>query len=340
MEGTVEKKTAAPAKPTMKDVARESGVSLATVSKVINRITVREDSRRRVEAAIQKLGYQLNAYARALKTNKTMCIAVVLPSLKHPFFAHLADELTACLMKRGYLCQLMITNYDPEAEQKCFSLVRSNRSDGVIALTYSPKLVLDETIPIVTIDRYFSSNVPCVSSDNYRGGELAAEKLLELGCRRLLFLRISAQVPGETDKRCAGFENMCRQRGAAYETLILRDEETEAPFFRFLEERICGGSLEFDGIFCNSDALAFRVRRFLQEQGVAVPGQVQLIGYDGIADHFTENRVCSTIEQPLKKMAETAVRLLLNPSDASAGINVCLPVRYVPGGTTRDGADQ
>ena len=333
------KKTGAGANPTMKDVAREAGVSLATVSKVINGISVREASRLRVEAAIKKLGYRLNAYARALKTNKTYCVAVVLPSLKHPFFAHLVDELTACLMKRGYICQLMITNYDSEAEQKCFSLVRSSKSDGVIALTYSPELEIDGSVPVVTIDRYFNSNVPCVSSDNYRGGELAAEKLLELGCSRLLFLQISDQVPGEPDKRLAGFENLCRQRGAAYETLVLRSEETETPFFRFLEERVCGGRLEFDGIFCNSDGLACRVLGFLKEKGVDVPGRVQIIGYDGIVDHFTGEHSCSTIEQPLQKMAEAAVRLLLNPGDALGGMNLCLPVRYVPGKTTRDGAE-
>ena len=87
------------APPTIKDVAREAGVSLGTVSKVINGIPVGESYRRRVEQAIKDLGYHVNTYARGLKTNKTNCVALVMPSLHHPFFAHLTDELTACLMR-------------------------------------------------------------------------------------------------------------------------------------------------------------------------------------------------------------------------------------------------
>ena len=78
--------------PTMKDVARECGLSLATVSKVINGQPVGKISRQKVEAAIEKLGYRVNAYARALKSSKTYSVALVMPSLKHPFFAHLTDE--------------------------------------------------------------------------------------------------------------------------------------------------------------------------------------------------------------------------------------------------------
>ena len=85
--------------PTMKDVAREAGVSLGTVSKVINGISVGEQYRRKVEAATKKLGYQVNNYARGLKTNKTNCVALVMPSLRHPFSAALTDELTNCLMR-------------------------------------------------------------------------------------------------------------------------------------------------------------------------------------------------------------------------------------------------
>ena len=239
--------------PTMKDVAREAGVALGTVSKVINGIPVGESYRQRVEDAIEKLGYRVNSYARGLKTNKTNCVALLMPSLRHPFFAILTDELTACLMKHGYRSLLMITNYDPEAEKKCLILGQQNKVDGVIALTYSPYLDVDGTIPMVTIDRHFGSSVPCVSSDNFRGGEMAAEKLVELGCRKLLFMRIGPRIRGEADKRSAGFEAACRRLHTDYEQIILDDEDTEAPFYAFLSEHIRGGKLDFDGIFCNTD---------------------------------------------------------------------------------------
>lgn len=322
--------------PTMKDVARESGLSLATVSKVINGLPVGKKSRERVEAAIEKLGYRVNDYARALKSSKTYSVALVMPSLKHPFFAHLTDELTKSLMNKGYRAVLMITNYDPEAEQKSFMMVRSNKMDGVIALTYSPDLVVGDSIPIVTIDRHLDANIPCVSSDNYRGGELAAEKLIELGCRKLLFMRITSPVNGEPNKRCSGFESVCNMQNVDYETLLFRDDEPEEPIYLFLEEHIRDSVFEYDGIFCNSDLMASKVILFLRERGVKIPDQVQIIGYDGIIDNYTGRYVCSTIEQPIAHMAEAAVSILLDYSDYSGGLNICLPVKYISGSTTKD----
>ena len=320
--------------PTMKDVAREAGVSLGTVSKVINDIPVGEPYRKKVEAAAKKLGYQVNNYARGLKTNKTYCIALVMPSLWHPFFAMLTDELTSCLMRYGYRSLLMITNYDSTAEKHCFMLAQQNKIDGIIALSYSPDLEVDDSVPVVTIDRHFSAGIPCVSSDNYRGGELAAQKLMELGCKNLLFFRIGPDIYGEVEKRGPGFESACRMAKVPYQSLFLSDDDTEAPFFQFLEEHIQDGKLEFDGIFCNSDGLAVRVCEFLRKQGIRIPEDVQIIGYDGIIDFATRRYICSTIVQPVAEMAETAVRFLLNGDNAPA--NISLPVRFASGGTTRE----
>lgn len=320
--------------PTMKDVAREAGVSLGTVSKVINDIPVGEPYRKKVEAAAKKLGYQVNNYARGLKTNKTYCIALVMPSLRHPFFAMLTDELTSCLMRYGYRSLLMITNYDSTAEKHCFMLAQQNKIDGIIALSYSPDLEVDDSVPVVTIDRHFSAGIPCVSSDNYRGGELAAQKLVELGCKNLLFFRIGPDIYGEVEKRGPGFESACRMAKVPYQSLFLSDDDTEAPFFQFLEEHIQDGKLEFDGIFCNSDGLAVRVCEFLRKQGIRIPEDVQIIGYDGIIDFATRRYICSTIVQPVAEMAETAVRFLLNGDNAPA--NISLPVRFASGGTTRE----
>lgn len=319
--------------PTMKDVAREAGVSLGTVSKVINGIPVGEQYRKKVEAAAKKLDYQVNNYARGLKTNKTYCVALVMPSLRHPFFAALTDELTNSLMRCGYRSLLMITNYDSVAEKNCFNLAQQNKIDGIIALSYSPNLEVEDSVPVVTIDRHFSANIPCVSSDNYQGGELAARKLMELGCRNLLFFRIGPDIHGEVEKRGPGFESACRLAKVPYQSLFLRDADTEAPFYRFLEEHIREGKLEFDGIFCNSDGLAVRVCEFLRSRGIRIPEDVQIIGYDGIIDFGTGRYVCSTIVQPIAEMAETAVKALFG---GVSPVNISLPVSFASGGTTRE----
>ena len=322
--------------PTMKDVAREAGVSLGTVSKVFNNIPVGDSYRKKVEAAADKLHYQVNNYARGLKTNKTLSIALLLPSLQHPFFAALADEITACLMGRGYKIILMITNYDKDAEQKCLTLVRQNKVDGIIGLTYNPDLEVDASIPFITIDRHLNAAIPCVSSDNFRGGQLAAEKLLGLGCRKLLFLRIGSDIYGEVNRRETGFEIVCRTEQISWDSLILNDPSTEEPFYEYLRSHMKNGQLDYDGIFCNNDHLAVHVRAFLDQEGIRVPEDVQIIGYDGIQNYYSGQYPCSTIVQPVREIAETCVELILVKDRSSLPSLVLLPVKYASGGTTRE----
>ena len=320
----------------MKDVAREAGVSLGTVSKVINNIPVGDSYLKSVEAAIAKLGYHVNNYARGLKTNKTYCVALLMPSLMHPFFAVLADAMTECLMRHQYRALLMITNYDPEAETKCFLLGQQNKVDGVIALTYHPNLAeIDDSTPIVTLDRHLPGRIPCVSSDNYRGGEIAAEKLIEFGCRKLLFMGTGSAILGEADKREAGFENACRKADAEYQRISLHQGDSPGPLYRYLEDHIRNGKLDFDGIFCKADWLAVRVRSFLESKAIRIPEDVQIIGYDGVPDYNTGALPCSSIVQPISLMAETAVDLILNGKENPAPVNISLPVEFAYGGTTK-----
>lgn len=122
-------------------------------------------------------------------------------------------------------------------------MVQQNKVDGIIGLTYNPELEIDPRLPYVSIDRTFSSSVPCVASDNFGGGQLAAEKLLELGCTHPLFLRIGPRVPGESDKRGDGFESVFRQRRMECAALRLSDEDGLAPFRDFLAGHMGGGRL-------------------------------------------------------------------------------------------------
>ena len=322
--------------PTMKDVAREAGVALGTVSKVFNDIPVGETYRRRVIDAARKLNYQVNSYARGLKTNQTYSVALIIPNVTNPFFSALAQNICQALTERGYRMILSITDCDMDAEQRAIQLARQNRVDGVIGLTYNPSLVIEDSLPYVSFDRCFSPNIPCVASDNFNGGRVAAEKLLELGCRRLLYFRHGSAVAGETDKRGSGFESVCREKRMEYGKLWLNDADSAERFRDFLRAHFSEGSLEYDGIFCSTDDLAFSVIRMLSGMGLRVPQDVQIIGYDGVPIFVSGKLLCSTIVQPIEQMAETAVELLLRKDrDCLPGL-VCLPIRYASGGTTRD----
>lgn len=278
----------------------------------------------------------MNSYARGLKTNRTYSVALILPNVTAPFFAMLAQEVCSALAQRGCRTILSTTAYDRSVEQRCIQMVQQNKVDGIIGLTYNPDLEVDPKLPYVSIDRYFSPSVPCVSSDNFGGGQLAAEKLLELGCTRPLFLRIGSKVPGESDKRGDGFESVFRQKQMDCVSLRLSDEEGYAPFRDFLSGHMEGGRLAFDGIFCVNDALAIQIRAMLLGLGLRVPEDVQLIGFDGIRRFAQDGFYCSTIVQPVARLAETSVDLLLREDRSNLPSLVCLPVAYAPGGTTKE----
>lgn len=154
----------------MKDVAKEAGVALGTVSKVVNGLPVGEPYRIRVEEAIRKLNYQVNSYAQGLKANRTRTAALLIPNTYFPFFASLVYHINLALLKRKYRMLLCSTGYDPGLEQEYVAMAQQNKVDGIIGLTYNPDLILDETMPFIAIDRSMGPRIPCVTSDNFAGG--------------------------------------------------------------------------------------------------------------------------------------------------------------------------
>ncbi len=323
--------------PTMKDVAAEANVALGTVSKVFNGIPVGETYRIRVEEAAEKLGYKVNNYARGMRTNKTNTIAIIMPLIDHPFFSQLTQCIIRELQRRDYKSLIAITDYEKQTEKNCISMVAQHKADGIIALTYNPNFEEIGDIPFVCIDRSFGGKVPCVASDNYSGGQMAAEKLSELGCRKLMFFRTGSAVPSETDKRGAGFETYCMTHHIPYKVFSYC-EPYDTDYFSEISQLIDDGQFDYDGIFCSTDRLAGNLCALLRRKGLRVPEEVQIIGFDGIRDFLTGEYICSTIVQPIEQMAKVAVSTLLNlEKDDNPLSLVCLPVTYVPGSTTKDG---
>lgn len=325
--------------PTMKDVAKEAGVALGTVSKVVNGLPVGDSYRIRVEEAIKKLNYQVNSYAQGLKANKTYTVALLIPNTINPFFAALTYHINIALMKRKYRMLLCTTDFDPDLEQEYIMMAQNNKVDGIIGLTYNPDLIVEENIPFVAIDRSMGPRIPCVACDNFAGGQLAAEKLDDLGCRNVAFLRIGSTLVNEPNKRKAGFENGCLSRGLTYEMKILNDGDPYEEFEYFLADHIHNGKLSFDGIFCVTDHLACLILDTLRRLHQRVPQDVQLIGFDGTLAFGDIGYHCSTIVQPVPEIAEMCVDLLLRENLLAKPPLICLPVTYAYGGTTLEDAE-
>ena len=280
----------------MKDVAKEAGVSLGTVSKVVNGLPVGNSYRFRVENAIKKLNYQVNSYAQGLKANKTHTIALLIPNTQEPFFASLVYHINIALLKRKYRMLLCSTDYDSGQEQEYVTMVQQNKVDGIIGLTYNPNLIIEGNTSFVSIDRSINPNVPCVTSDNFAGQQLSL--------------------------------------GLKYEMKLLNDGESFEEFDKFLEEHIHEGKLSFDGIFCVTDSLAYYIIKALRRLQQRVPEDVQVIGFDGIRSLGNIDYICSTIVQPVPEIAEMCVELLLQEDTPVKPPLVCFPVTYAYGGST------
>lgn len=323
-------------KPTMEDVAREAGVALSTVSKVVNNQRVGEHYRTKVNKAIESLGYRYNSSGRVLRTSKSATIAMIVPSM-HPFFASLVDHVNAALSRRNYNMMLFISQEDYSRENECMQLAVENQVDGIIALTYNPSLEILKNTRIVTIDRFFSQDIPCVASDNFEGSRMAVHKLYELGCRRLALLFSCSQLRTEVSKRRDGFISACHELGIPFETKEVIETRARpiALFDDFLAEHVHDGRLDYDGLFCGSDLIAWHACNKLRQLGIRVPEDVQIIGYDGIRLFGNGDYLVSTIVQPLQEIAETCVSTILSEDFSSRSSLICLPVEFAYGGTTK-----
>lgn len=321
--------------PTIKDVAQEAGVAMGTVSKVINGIPVNEDYRIRVEKAIEKLNYRVNIYAQGMRRSCTHTIEVMIPNLVNPFFARLVHFINRELSQRNYKMMLSTTDGNPYEEQAHVFLAEQQRVDGLICLSYNLKLEMPKNFPVVSIDRYFGSGIPCVASDNYAGGYLAAKKLIENGCGHLAFFRRGTYPTNETSKRKDGFVNACEEFSVPYTLKIVDSDTPYSVFEEFLQEHIHNGKLDFGGIFCVTDFLAHRIRNSLRNMGIRIPEDVQIIGYDGVPHLEGKELPCSTIVQPVERIAKSCVDLVLDYRPNTSPSLVCLPVTYAYGGTTR-----
>lgn len=326
---------------TMKDVAKEAGVALGTVSKVINGIPVSEKNRIKVEQAIESLHYKVNTYARGLKLQQSNLVALIIPNLSNPFFAVFANHIEAALYKRNLKLLLCCAEGIPEKEIEYLHMAVNNKVDGIIALTYSDiGEHLTQSLPIVVFDRFFEKqNIPRVASDNFAGACLAIKKLLSLGCKHPVYIRFHSPFPGESDKRKEGYLYACSKYQIEPDYIDMLDcDERLLIMKEFLDRhKNPDGTLSFDGAFVHTDYHGYQFCHLLLDEGYRVPEDVQIIGFDGIHKfgNVQDGLFISSICQPVEELAEKCVELLLASRTETVPSLTLLPVQYCYGGTTK-----
>ena len=321
---------------TMKDVAALAKVGVGTVSRVLNSSgSVKESTRRKVEAAMKELNYIPNAYARGLKMNKTNTVALIIPTIWHPFFSEFAYYVESNLAEHKYKMLLCNSDVSSDKELEYIQMVQENKVDGIIGITYSDlDNFVSSHLPFVTIDRHFKEETVCVTSDNFHAGQLAVEKLVEKGCHKLGYIGTHSRFPTETTKRRNGFEKQAKQSGIPYAIYDGQDPviELKQEIRTFFEE-----NPDVDGIFAHTDFIALDILEVLEEMKRNVPEEVQIIGCDGIKMESGRRQIVSTIRQPVDLMAKAAVEKIIQVIDGeSVRTKITLPVHYVEGPTTKN----
>lgn len=326
----------------MTDISRMAGVSVATVSRVINQNgRYSRETEQRVREIIEKYHYTPNMTAKGLKTRHSNFVGILVPDITNEFFGWIVQEIQRSLLEKGYMAFVCNTGEDEAVEQQYMSMLRAVNLSGLIFISGNTRELENglQELPAVYIDRApvtGNRDVTVIESDNYGGAKLAVQELYEKGCRRIACLR-SAKVISTYNSRYSGYRDQLVLYGLqAEESLDLRVEEISFRTAREAVKKLLDEGERFDGIFCATDWLALGAMAALEDCHVQVPQDVKVVGFDDISVASLNARPLTTIHQKTDVLGRTAaeevVKMIQGSSDTKSRILV--DVSLIRRGTT------
>ncbi|TYP71086.1 LacI family DNA-binding transcriptional regulator [Paenibacillus methanolicus] len=323
---------------TIHDVATKAGVSVTTVSRVLNnRGYISEKTRKKVFDIMAELNYQPNEIARSLLRKQSNVIGLIIPMVSHPFFSELANYVEYYAYQAGFKVMLCNSQLDPAKERDYIEMLKRNRVDGIIMGSHT--LDVEEYrhlhSPIVTIDRQIDDEIPSISSDNYRGGEIATELLVRKGCRKIAHICGNQELHMLSNLRTNAFHETARKQGVQHITIqtdmnVFDQKQYERIIDTLLEEHP-----DTDGIFATSDIIAAFAVKGCIRVGKRVPQDVRIIGYDDVNAASWLNPEITSIRQPIGEMGRMAVELIRKQLEGKPfKVENVLPVQLVERSTT------
>ncbi len=321
---------------TIKDVAKEAGVGLGTASRVINNSgSVSKKSREKVEGAIKKLGYTVNASGLRLRSQKTGLIALLVPIIEHPFFAKFCNYVEKAADEKGYSILLVLSQQRIEKESQILGQIRRKEVDGAILLTHFNHDISDtDGLNIVTIDRHLGKDIPIITSDNYKASRKGVRYLYDKGCKRIAYLGTKAPVSSEVNERFRAYQDEIKELGLeeiAINEAILHGQE-ESPIDHFFEK-----CKDFDGIFVSGYSISLSLYNALIKRGYKIPDDVQIVSYDGDFSSMISSPHFTCLAQPIEELARKAVDVLIGKIEGGKIENQIteLPCSLIIGETTK-----
>ncbi len=298
---------------TLKDVAKETGLTVSTVSRVLNnRGYISTETRQKVYDAMKKLNYQPNELARSLSKQTTNTLGVIVPHLDHPYFSKLISSLEKAAYQNGFKVLIFNSMDKDEKEAEYLEMCKSNRVAGIILCSGSVGTDRFEGIhvPVITIERYLEHGTAAVECDNLQGGRLAATHLVECGCRNVIYYSGLKDLSMPADQRAEGFEEICKKYHVNYHEIKMDSALYASLDYRTYIEKGLNDYQEIDGIFASSDVIAAQVIQVCAKKGLKIPEDIKLIGFDDVNIASLTTPSITTIKQPIKEMAFHAVALV------------------------------
>jgi DNA-binding LacI/PurR family transcriptional regulator len=315
---------------TIRDVARVSGFSIKTVSNVINgHPQLRPETRKRVEDAIEQLGYRPNLSARNLRSGRSGVIGLIIPDLTTAYFAELADAVMRAAAERGLAVLIEPIGSGRENELAALRGQHRHMVDGVIysSLTLGAsdaELLKGVDTPLVVLgDTSFDGQVDRITMANTSGARAATKHLLAAGRRRVLALAAhEGDIVASAELRLAGYREAIEDAGLTFDpNLVCYADSWHRRGGAAAMTKLLKDGLSFDAVFAFNDTLALGAMRVLQEAGVRIPEDVAIVGFDDLDETRYSLPALSTVNPRRDKIAEAAVETLLRRIEGGAELD-------------------
>ena len=298
---------------TIKDVAREAGVSASAVSRVFTEgASASLKTREKVLAAADLLGYRPSLLARGLVRNRTNLVTLVMGRMTDPFDARFMDCLAESLAERGTRLMLSPAAVGAPGEEGMLQAL-DYQSDAVVVSAGTMSLAHSERcvragLPVILAGRVLETpGVDCVLADNHDGGRQAAQLLLRTGCRQLAFLGQGGATFSDRE-RCNGFEAAARAAGHSIVQQSVMGRDDAAAFAA--ATTLLSRTPRPDGIFCSNDRIAIAALEASRALGLGVPGDVAIIGFNNLPDSARRSFQLTTLDYPVNAVVAQIIELL------------------------------
>ncbi|MDA8385841.1 MAG: LacI family DNA-binding transcriptional regulator [Actinomycetota bacterium] len=305
--------------PTILDVAALAGVSKSVVSRVMNDSPlVSAETRKAVLKAAAQIGYRPNAAARHLASNRTRILGAVVDDLHNPFFADMLDGVEDVARERGYRVMVMAGKRNTRREEDAVEAFLELRVDGILLAgpqirPQTLKRASSATRVVVAAHRLRGNSVRLVATDDIRGAELAVEHLAGLGHSQIAYLQGAPSPPARD--RLSGYRRSMRKAGLA--PVVLQADFTEEGGYAAARELVRSGNVP-TAICAPNDIAAIGVINALEDEGMSVPGDVSVIGYDDTVLAGLRHISLTTVHQPRRALGTQAAELLLAEEEGTS----------------------